>query len=344
MYKEKYLKYKIKYLKLVNKLKYKQNNLIKQSGGSNKFLEKYSNISKKQFNSFFNGYSNTKYFEYKSFIESCDEIENCLKQIKKMRKLNRLYVICPGDSPFKFYAYFILLEKCNFCKFISFPFSRTKNYNKEITYNYLDKFIPSNFKNIVIMDSICKGQTINMLIDSMEIKNNLEVNNELKNNNKKIINDIKEELINKLENKQENKYIINLYDFINMNLEETLFVSEIENLRCLEPNPDHSSTIQEDKYDDILDLILHSDSIKFKKYSFEKEDLYNPNGYIKDLYNSNCLDWIKKVCIAKLNWKWYLELEKHNDSKDKEDLNDFDNKPQWFIDLINKYQQKSFIL
>jgi hypothetical protein len=230
--------------------------------------------------------------DHKYFIESCDKIEICLKQIKKSRKLNKLYVLCPGDSPFKFYAYFKLLERCKFCEFVSFPFSRSKNYNKKYTFEYLDKFLRSDFINIVIIDSILKGETINMIIDSMEIKNNLENNNKIKNNNNEIISCIKEELDNKLinvlENVGKNKYIINLYYFIPLQLEETLFVSEKENLRCLESYENHFNIIEEDKYDDILDLILNPNSNKFKKYSNKKEDLYIQNG--NDLYDSYCLD------------------------------------------------------
>lgn len=361
MYKEKYLKYKIKYIHLLDKLKFEQNNLsYKQTGGSNKFIIKYSNISKEEFNDLYENYDSYQKTFIESFIESCDEIEICLKQIKESRKLDNLYVLCPGDSPFKFVAYFTILEKCKFCKFISFPFSRPEKYNEkntsdysnkftqsnftnifimDSTFDYLDKFIPSDFTNIVIMDSIWKGDTINIIINSMEKKNNLEKNNDIKKNNEIIINDIKQELIYKLENIIKNKYIINLYNFIKLELEEILFVSEKENLRCLESHKDHSNNINIKKYENIIDLILNYNSNEFKKYTSEDDDLQVNFQFGDDLYNSNCLEWIRAVCVAKLNWKWFIKLKmNNNNSNNNSNLSYFKNKPYWFVDLINKYQ------
>lgn len=310
IYKDIYLKILLKYEKKINLFENKI-----QIGGTNNFLKKYSGMSYDEFRNL----CKYKYIDIIYFVEACNKIEKCFADIKTSRKLNELYVLCPGDSPFKFYAYFSLLEKCKFCKFISFPFSRPKSYDKHTTYEYLNRFLPNDYSNIVIMDSIDRGETMNMIIDSMEIKNSLIENKQINKNNSQIIEKIKISLKNFLDKKTdydtqdnpviknvncENKYIINLYNFINLSMEETLFVSEKENVRCLESYSNHSKHIESDKYKDIQDLILEPNSSRYKKYS------PNVPSYIgDDMYNSACLYYIREYCIAGLYWNWYSKLE-----------------------------------
>lgn len=218
----------------------------------------------------------------------------------------------------------------------------------------MDNFLLNEFKNLVIMDSINEGITITMIIDSMEIKNHNIQNNEIKKNNQIIINTIKKELKNKLEEQKSNidnhdyyddqdyykivnnincsnKYIINLYDFIDLSMEEEYFVSEKENLRCLETFSNHYNFIDFEKYKNLDELLTNPNSYKLNKYSPK-----NSSNIGDDIYDSNCLDWLKKICIAGLHRDWYYKLKyKPMIEKDNNLLN---NKPSWYVDLINKYK------
>ena len=70
------------------------------------------------------------------FIEYTYIIQEKLYSIKEQRQLNKIYILCPGDSPYKFAKFFQILGKCKYCEFIIFPFSRPDTYIPNNTFNY----------------------------------------------------------------------------------------------------------------------------------------------------------------------------------------------------------------
>jgi hypothetical protein len=292
MYKNKYLKYKSKYLNLKKNILFNKN---LQLGGYYEsdyfeYLKFYYNNYQGSFaNSKTNTYSDyLKYLEKKKsesvkinytnlyFFEASERLEKCLDFIYKKRNNKKLIVLCPGDSPYKFLRFFQLLSKCTFCDFISFPFSTPDKYDKEHTYEYLKEYIPDNYDNLVIMDSISKGTTIKMIIDSLKLKNETNKNKPFYENNNLIIEEIEKELQQKIiQNKNikyvifeptkenfdcsKNNYIINLYSYINLQLEDFLFAAERDFVRCVSENPGHIKNIQiKEDCDELIEYLVEA--------------------------------------------------------------------------------------
>lgn len=301
MYKNKYLKYKKKYIKLKNY--YEINKNYNKFGGMINFdnknitiIDDYKLLTKEQYFELIDfGYEKGFYWYDvpEHFIDGCDKLEKYLFELKNTKNVSSLYILCPGDSPYKIIKYFEKLSFCKFCNFVSFPFSRPfsnsyqNEYNPEITFNYLKNYIPNDFSNLIIMDSINIGKTIRMILDSMVIKNEQKQNSKFYNNNKKIINNMYE-LVNGLKIKNEkNDYIIDLYNFMSTPyLEEYLFVSEMNGTRC------------------VPTLKIHSvDNL---------EPTFN---------NDDCNYFIEIMILSKIHYNWYkdyLKIKKNHDSCDDE--------------------------
>ena len=256
----KYLKYKQKYLQL----KLKSNINLSITGGNyyeplhQKYIEyiKQNNLDiiKQEYSDIFDhglddGYYWNETPEY--FIKACVEIE------KKLNKLSLnvpiLNVLCPGDSASKIVKFFQILKKCPKCNFILFSFSRPDHYNKTKTYEYLQNFIPNDFDSIVILDSVCKGNTINMILDTMElmVKSSNSSNSSNTKSNNIVIHNIRKELDHQFKSSKINyKHILNLYDYANISyLEDILFVSEQYGIRCVPHNSTHSIGRNNEKHD-----------------------------------------------------------------------------------------------
>lgn len=161
-----------------------------------------------------------------------------------------LNVLCPGDSSSKIIRYFKILGLCEKCNFITFSLSNPDKYNKNKTYEYIKQFIPDDFSSIVILDSIYFGTTIGMILDTMQLMIDSDIKLNTKSNND-MINNIKNELYDELKNnKKTNKmYILNIYEYMDLNLEETLFIAEHDNTRCIIGNPEHDNVTNDSNYD-----------------------------------------------------------------------------------------------
>lgn len=100
-----------------------------------------------------------------------------------------------------------------------------------------------------------------------------------------------------------------------------------ENGRKIYTN-EEAEKIEDEEYDDISFLDLNFDPI------------------YPDLYSSHCLDFIRSSCIISMNYDNFMKLYNEYKIKDSEKYkqNNNSNYPQWYIDLINKYQpgQKLF--
>lgn len=225
------------------------------------------------------GYYWTDVPEY--FIKGCDELEIELKELKERKNVNKLYILYPGDSPYKVVKYFEKLSLCKFCEFVTFPFSSPydNEYNPETTYKYLKKYIPNDYSNLIILDSVYFGNTLKMILDSMTMKNEENKNLEYYENNKKIINKMYEVIRHddKKAKIKTNDYIIDLYCFFSY-LEDYLFVSEFYGIRCWPQLKEHN----------IENINL----------------LHNKTG---------CNYFIEMMVLSKLHYNWYeeyVELEK----------------------------------
>ena len=195
------------------------------------------------------------------FIETCEYIAIKLNSLSEK---NKLYVICPGDSPVKIIRYLEQLNLCPNCKFINFPISR--GVVNDNSYNYISSYIPDDFCNIIILDLIDTGYTLTMIYNSLKTKiiNNNKINNDL---NKKCLEQIGIcftnyiiKLYPNLKNKinmelninrgifpimEENycnfnyKYILNILDYWGWNRAGIFAYAENFNARCIVQNEKH---------------------------------------------------------------------------------------------------------
>ena len=304
MYKNKYLKYKKKYLELKNiKIGGNNNDIINNNNNNNiEIFDEYKNISKKEYFELMEyGFENGYYWSDvpKYFIKGCDELEIKLNEIKNEKKAKKLYILCPGDSSYKIVKYFEKLSLCKFCEFAIFPFSRPyKNeYNPETTFRYLKKYIPDDYSNLVILDSVYFGTTIKMILDSMIIKNQQNKTQEYYENNNKIINKIYETCgIFDDEKKKiipDNNYIIDLYRYMSAPyLEDYLFVSEMHGIRCVP---------------------------EFREHDHENINLLDHD-------KTGCDYFIKMMILSKLYYNWYNEY-----LKSKKDNSSYDDNKNFII-------------
>lgn len=65
-------------------------------------------------------------------MEASEQLEKDLIKLKNKKGVDKLYIICQGDSPYKIIKYFEEMSICNFCKFVNFPFSRPSSLFKFI--------------------------------------------------------------------------------------------------------------------------------------------------------------------------------------------------------------------
>lgn len=302
MYKTKYIKYKTKYLK--NKNHNQLNYLYNKIGGKSDIVDiPNDSMTKEQY------FEIIRYGYWPSiihdFMRAIKPLEKDLINLKNKKGVDKLYVICPGDSPYKIIKYFEELSICNFCKFVNFPFSRphslfkyikkeegdykgriviplpkTKDYDPEQTYEYLKKYLPDDYSNLIFMDSIDMGMTILIILDALTKKNESNINSSYYEINKKIVEQMYNIILNRKKSDditfklESNEYIINLYKYKGfLHLEDYLFNSEREFSRCVQSFPKHDE--------------------KYLKKKFDSE---------------SCKYFIKIMVLTKLHWDWYEEF------------------------------------
>ncbi len=224
MFKQKYFKYKIKYLAQLDKLnKLGNENVFQHQMGGNDSEKEYLDMFNQNLDLIGNDVNFPMYF-----IEFCKRIEDSLNKYKKSNKLDSICILCPSKISSLISLYFETLTKCKYCKFINI--SKTDMNNENIYKN-----LPDDFRQIIIMDYLSQSDDIsilNKIIENLENKNNLELSKTkyyLTNN--EILNDIKKEINNAIDlntdpidddefEKESDKVLIsnfmNLYDYINV--------------------------------------------------------------------------------------------------------------------------------
>ena len=99
------------------------------------------------------------------FIINCNNIAN---KLNSLAINNKLYVLCPGDSPYKIIKYLEEINLCPNCIFISFPLSR--GIVTLQTYQYISNYLPDDLCNFVVLDYIESGYTLSMIYNSFLYK------------------------------------------------------------------------------------------------------------------------------------------------------------------------------
>jgi hypothetical protein len=167
MYKQKYFKYKQKYLNLNNsKYEYSKGKFI--GGDTNINIDKklYLKMLTENLNLFNVDINFPMYF-----VVFCKRIEKSLENYLKENSLDKIYVLGTSEISNIIILYLKTLSKCKYCEFICL----TKNDVDNVD---LYKNLPNNFKQIIIMDYVSQYDNIkifNKIIKNLKNKNNLEL-------------------------------------------------------------------------------------------------------------------------------------------------------------------------
>jgi hypothetical protein len=218
MYKNKYLKYKLKYEQL------QKNYVIFGGNNKNDYNESYFI---KKFDDDFDLIGNNINFPM-FFIKFSDKIENSLFEYLTKNKYEKIYVIYTSKISSIILSYFKILEKCKYCEFIEI----TKN---NLESNELYDILPDNYKQIIFMDYLTQNDENELLlkiINNLENKN-IMISDKYNSSNNDILKRINDDIlysvnyntdpiedsdfIDTIKNNIDiNNNFLNLYDFINI--------------------------------------------------------------------------------------------------------------------------------
>lgn len=222
MYKNKYLKYKLKYKQL------QKNNVIFGGNNNDNNNNHYDeNYFLKIFDDDFDLIGNNINFPM-FFIKFSDKIEKCLFKYLTKNKYEKIYVICTSKISSIISSFFKILEKCKYCEFIEI----TKNNSES---NELYDILPDDYKQIIFMDYLSQddeNELLQKIINNLENKNNMisdKYNSSNLNVLKKISADIASSINYNTDPIEDSEFtdaikndiniknnFLNLYDFINI--------------------------------------------------------------------------------------------------------------------------------
>lgn len=120
--------------------------------------------------------------EYVDFRNACLKLVNMLNSKQQDTNGKKLYVIAPGDSPFRLIYFIMKLKLCPNVEFIIFPLSDmvTNMYEKSVMV-YIESYLPEvdcfDSTQFVLLDYIARGSTIYAILIAMTHKyNNIKGN------------------------------------------------------------------------------------------------------------------------------------------------------------------------